>query len=85
LLELEAVEYQSQKYFSTIKFHGNLSGKMNTEFFVGDEEVFDKEQIAILNNKMVMPPASQDMFVLFTNSIFNQLGEKLNNYFRQFN
>ena len=37
------------------------------------------------NNKMVMPPAPQDMFVLFTKPIFNQLSGKLTSYFKQYN
>ena len=85
LLELKAVEYQSQKILFTDKIPGQFTWQNRYGIFVGDNEVLDKEQIAILNNKMVMPPASQDMFVLFTKPIFNQLGEKLTNYFRQYN
>ncbi|MBW8330869.1 MAG: hypothetical protein K0M40_02530 [Prolixibacteraceae bacterium] len=85
LLELKAIEYQSQKIIFTDKIPGQFTWQNRYGIFVGDNEVLDKEQISILNNKMVMPPASQDMFVLFTKPIFNQLGEKLTNYFRQFN
>lgn len=85
LLELKAVEYQSQKILFTDKIPGQFTWQNRYGIFVGDEEVLDKELIAILNNKMVMPPASQDMFVLFTKPIFNQLSEKLTNYFRQYN
>ena len=85
LLELKAVEYQSQKILFTDKIPGQYTWQNRYGIFVGDEEVLDKELISILNNKMVMPPASQDMFVLFTKPIFNQLGEKLTNYFRQYN
>ena len=85
LLELKAVEYQSQKILFTDKIPGQFTWQNRYGIFVGDKEVLDKELISILNNKMVMPPASQDMFVLFTKPIFNQLGEKLTNYFRQYN
>jgi len=85
LLELNAVEYQSQKILFTDKIPGQFTWQNRYGIFVGDNEVLDKELISILNNKMVMPPASQDMFVLFTKPIFNQLGEKLTNYFRQYN
>lgn len=85
LLELKAVEYQSKKILFTDKIPGQFTWQNKYGIFVGDNEVLDKEQIAILNNKMVMPPASQDMFMLFTKPIFNQLGEKLTNYFRQYN
>lgn len=85
LLELKAVEYQSNKILFTDKIPGQYTWQNRYGIFVGDNEVLDKELISILNNKMVMPPASQDMFVLFTKPIFNQLGEKLTNYFRQYN
>ncbi len=85
LLELKSVEYQSQKILFTDKIPGQFTWQNKYGIFVGDNEVLDKEQIAILNNKMIMPPASQDMFVLFTKPIFNQMTDKLVNYFRQFN
>ncbi len=85
LLELKAVEFQSQKIVFTDKIPGQFTWMNKYGIFVGDEEVLDKELTAILNNKMVMPPPAQDMFVLFTKPIFNQLSEKLTNYFRQYN
>ncbi|MDP2115601.1 MAG: hypothetical protein Q8K69_16255 [Bacteroidota bacterium] len=85
LLELKAVEYQSRKILFTDKIPGQFTWQNRYGIFVGDNEVLDKELISILNNKMVMPPASQAMFVLFTKPIFNQMAEKLTNYFRQFN
>jgi hypothetical protein len=85
LLELKAVEFQSQKIVFTDKIPGQYMWQNKYGIFVGDNEVLDKDLINILNNKMVMPPAAQDMFVLFTKPIFNQLADKLTNYFRQFN
>lgn len=85
LLELKAVEFQSKKIVFTDKIPGEFMWQNKYGIFVGDKEVLDKELSAILNNKMVMPPASQDMFVLFTKPIFNQLTSKLTNYFKQYN
>lgn len=85
LLELKAVEFQSQKLVFTDKIPGQFTWQNRYGIFVGDNEVLDKELIKILNNKMVMPPAAQDMFVLFTKPIFNQLSGKLTNYFKQYN
>jgi hypothetical protein len=85
LLELKAVEFQSQKIVFTDKIQGQYTWKNQYGIFVGDNEVLDKDLINILNNKMVMPPPAQDMFVLFTKPIFNQLTGKLTNYFRQYN
>jgi hypothetical protein len=85
LLELKAVEFQSQKIVFTDKIPGQFTWTNKYGIFVGDNEVLTPELTTILNNKMVMPPPAQDMFVLFTKPIFNQLTEKLTNYFRQYN
>jgi len=85
LLELKAVEFQSQKIVFTDKIPGQFTWENKYGIFVGDKEVLDNNQINILNNSVIMPPASQDMFVLFTKPIFNQLTDKLVNYFRQYN
>jgi len=85
VLELKAVEFQSQKIVFTDKINGQYTWQNKYGIFVGDKEVLDNELSNILNNKMIMPPASQDMFVLFTKPIFRQLTDKLTNYFRQYN
>ena len=85
LLELKAVEFQSQKIVFTDKIPGQYTWKNQYGIFIGDNEVLDKELTQILNNKMIMPPSAQDMFVLFTKPIFDQLTGKLTNYFRQYN
>ena len=85
LLELKAVEFQSQKIVFTDKIPGQYLWQNKYGIFVGDNEVLDNNLISILNNKMILPPPAQDMFVLFTKPIFNQLADKLTNYFRQYN
>ena len=85
LLEMKAVEFQSQKILFTDKIPGKFTWQNKYGIFVGDNEVLDKEQVSILSNKMIIPPESQDMFVLFTKPIFNQLTDKLTNYFKQYN
>ena len=85
LLELKAVEFQSQKIVFTDKIPGQYLWQNKYGIFVGDNEVLDNELSNILSNKMILPPPAQDMFVLFTKPIFNQLTEKLTNYFGQYN
>lgn len=85
LLNLQAVDFQTKKIVFTDKIPGEFTWKNQYGIFVGDQEVLDKEFLSILNNKMIMPPASQDMFVLFTKPILNQLTGKLTNFFMQYN
>ncbi len=85
LLEFKTIEFQSQKIVFTDKIPGQYMWQNKYGIFVGDNEVLDKDLSNILKNKMIMPPPAQDMFVLFTKPIFNQLADKLTNYFRQYN
>jgi hypothetical protein len=85
LLELKAIDFQSQKIVFTDKIPGQYRWENKYGVFIGDPEVLDNTLTQIVNNKVLMPPPAQDMFVLFTKPIFNQLSGKLTDYFRQFN
>jgi len=85
LLELKAVDFQSQKIVFTEKIPGQFQWQNMYGVFIGDPEVLDNTLSGTVNNKVLMPPAPQDMFVLFTKPIFNQLTDKLTNYFKQYN
>lgn len=85
LLELKAVEFQSQKIVFTDKVPGQFTWENKYGVFIGEQEVLDNNLANIVSNKVLMPPPAQDMFVLFTKPIFNQLTEKLTNYFKQYN
>jgi len=85
LLELKTVEFQSQKIVFNDKIPGQYQWQNKYGVFVGDKEVLDNNLSNIVNNKVIMPPAQQDMFVLFTKPIFDQLADKLTNYFKQYN
>ncbi|HAQ19863.1 MAG TPA: hypothetical protein DCR40_11605 [Prolixibacteraceae bacterium] len=85
LLELKAVEFRSQKIVFTDKIQGIYTWENKYGVFVGDKEVLDNTLSNIISNKALIPPSPQDMFVLFTKPIFNQLSDKLTNYFKQYN
>ncbi len=85
LLEIKAVEFQSQKILFTDKIPGKYMWQNKYGIFIGDTEVLDNSLANIVSNKSVLPPDSQDMFVLFTKPIYNQLTGKLITYFRKFN
>lgn len=85
LLEIKCVDFQSQKIIFTDKVPGQFTWQNQYGVFVGEKEVLDNNLANIISNKVQMPPASQDMFVLFTKPIFNQLTSKLVNYFSQYN
>jgi hypothetical protein len=85
LLELKTVEFQTKKIVFTDKIPGQYRWENKYGIFVGDKEVLDNNLSNIVNNKVIMPPATQDMFVLFTKPIFDQVADRLTNYFKQYN
>jgi len=85
LLEVNAVEFQSQKVVFNDEIPSQYTWQNQYGTFEGDNEVLNNELRMILYREFVQPPESQDMFVLFTKPIFSQLTEKLTSYFRQNN
>ncbi|UXP31217.1 hypothetical protein N6H18_12745 [Reichenbachiella agarivorans] len=49
--------------------------------FNGDERALSKEQLAICNGKMIMPPPPQELFVEFTRPIYSQLSSQLTRFY----
>ena len=52
--------------------------------FVGDERVLTDQQVRILNNQAIPPPAPQDLFIEFTRPIYIRLTDRLTSYFRKY-
>jgi len=85
LLEIKTIDYQSNKVLFADKIPGQFQWENKYAIFVGDKQVLDNNQLQMVANKVAMPPAAQDMFVLFTKPIYDQLSHKLNKYFKQYN
>ncbi|MGQ7871082.1 hypothetical protein [Sunxiuqinia sp. sy24] len=85
LLNVKIEEFRTQKLILSEEVPGEFLWRNQYGIFVGDEGVLTKEQIQILNNKAVPPPAPQDLFVEFTRPIYARLTDRLNSYFRKYN
>ncbi|WP_430973859.1 hypothetical protein [Sunxiuqinia rutila] len=85
LLNVKIEEFQSRKLILSEEVPGEFLWRNQYGIFVGDEGVLTKEQVRILNNKAVPPPAPQDLFIEFTRPIYARLTDRLNAYFRKYN
>ena len=85
LLEVKIQDYQAAQLLIDEQLPGEFIWQNKYGIFVGDEEVLTKEEVAIVNNKSVLPPESQDMFLQFTKPIYTQLTELLSSYFSRYN
>ena len=84
LLTVTIEDFQAQKILINENVPGEFTWQNQYGLFVGDEEVLTDQQIQILNNKAVPPPAPQDMFIEFTRPIFAQLTDRLTAYFNRY-
>lgn len=85
LLEIRIQDYQAAKLLVDDQLPGEFLWQNKYGIFVGDEEVLTKDELAIINNKSVLPPESQEMFLQFTQPIYAQLTNLLGNFFRRYN
>ncbi len=85
VIEIRITDFQSDKLLLNQRIPGEYVWKNQYGIFVGDKEVLENWHVRILNNQAVAPPAPQDMFVLFTKPIFDQLSPILYNYFQRYN
>jgi hypothetical protein len=85
LLNVKIEEFQSQKKILDEAIPGEFVWRNQYGIFVGDNGVLTENQVRILNNQAVPPPAPQDMFIEFTRPIYVRLTDRLTAYFNKYN
>ncbi|WP_321286738.1 hypothetical protein [uncultured Sunxiuqinia sp.] len=85
ILNVRIEEFQKQRTILNEQVPGEFIWRNQYGIFVGDEGVLTGQEIHILNNRAVPPPAPQGLFVEFTQPIFEQLTSRLTNYFKKYN
>lgn len=85
LLNVKIEEFQSRKKIMDEAIPGEFIWRNQYGIFVGDRGVLNENQVRILNNQAVPPPAPQDMFIEFTRPIYVRLTDRLTAYFNKYN
>jgi len=85
VLDVKIVETGAGKLLLSERIPGSFTWVNEYAMYVGDEEALDKKQLELTKRKVAPLPPGQDLFVEFTRPIYDQLSNKLNRFFRQYN
>ncbi len=84
LLDLRILDGRTGRVMTQQKLPGVYVWQSEWGYFNGDERALNKQQLQIIRNKEVPSPLPQDLFIAFTQPIFQQLTSKINDYYRNF-
>ncbi|MDH5380186.1 MAG: hypothetical protein OEW75_04995, partial [Cyclobacteriaceae bacterium] len=80
-LDMKILDAKTGSLISTEKFNGEYIWKSQWGYFNGDERALTDEQKTIVGQREAQPPNDQDMFILFTQPIFDQLMNKMKRFY----
>jgi hypothetical protein len=84
-LRVQIIETSTDKLFSDELIPGSFTWINQYAMFVGDAEALNNNQLELTRRKVLPLPPQQDLFIEFTRPIYDQLIQKLNRFFRQYN
>ncbi|MDX9880717.1 MAG: hypothetical protein RBS73_01550 [Prolixibacteraceae bacterium] len=85
LLKIEILDFRSEnRMLLTERIPGQFMWNNSYGVFAGDKEVLEPAHIAVLNNRATPLPAPQDLFAEFSRPVFDQLSDRLRNFFRRY-
>ena len=85
VLDVKIIETGSAKLMMNDRIPGSFTWVNQYAMYVGDKEALDKNQIMLVNRKVVAPPDGQDLFIEFTKPIFDRLTGNLYRFFSRYN
>ena len=85
VLEAFIIDYNTNTTLSQQRFPGTYVWSDSYATFNGDEKALSKKELDMCKRtKFVPPPPPQDLFVLFTNPIYNNLTRFIQNYYKNY-
>lgn len=82
VLNFSIVDARTKAVLSVVKIPSEYVWKSEWATFNGDERALTPQQLAITRNREQMPPSNQDMFRLFTEPIFQQVTQKIRDFYK---
>lgn len=83
-LNYRIVDYKNDKLLRDNLIPGSFTWVNQYAIFAGDQEALSDEQFALTQQKAIPLPAHQDLFIEFTQPIYEQLTSELNSFFRRY-
>ncbi len=84
LLDFRILDGQTRRVLSQEKFPGAYVWQTQWGYFNGDERALDGTQLRIMKSKEVPPPAPQELFLEFTQPIYQQLTAKIRQFYKNY-
>jgi hypothetical protein len=84
LLDFRIIDAYTNRVISQEKMPGIFLWQSQWGFFNGDERALDKQHLDIVKQRELAPPPPQDLFMLFTQPIYNQLTHKIQSFYKNY-
>ena len=84
VLNMLVVDAHNQEVLFSENFASEFVWFTEWAYFNGDERALSKEQLAICNKKEIPPPPPQDLFIAFTDPIYNQLTQRIRGFYSRY-
>ncbi len=85
LLDFQIVDAQSGSTIRQRKLPGTFVWSTDWATYNGQEEALSDEQLGLTKMRESFPPSPQDMFIEFTQPIYNQVIRSIDQYYRAYN
>ncbi len=83
-VSMQVFDANSDAILKHEKFNGTYIWRSQWGSYNGDSRALSKDQLSICKRKEGRPPPPQDMFIQFTQPIYNRLTTKIRNYYKNF-
>lgn len=83
LLEVKIIDYQNDLVLATQKFPGEFIWRNEWATYNGDDRALPDQVLQLTKKKQQMPPSPQDLFLLISDPMFQDMSNFLRNYYRK--
>ncbi|MDP4205251.1 MAG: hypothetical protein Q8859_04580 [Bacteroidota bacterium] len=84
LLEMTIEDYQSNRVLSKNQIPGEYIWNTEWASYNGDKRALTDHELDLVKRRTVSPPLPQDLFIQFTQPIYNQLTQKLRYFYQDY-
>ncbi|HEX7367480.1 MAG TPA: hypothetical protein VF273_10315 [Pelobium sp.] len=85
LLDFQIIDLATNKVINREKMPGTYVWVDTWATYRGDERALTDNDKALLSRRESRPPAPQDLFLAFTKPIYEQLTQRVSNFYRKYN
>ena len=84
VLDFKIYDAYTREVLTQEKLGGEFIWFTEWGYFNGDERALDEEQRRVVQYREAYPPSTQEMFVAFTEPIYQQITKKIQSFYRQY-